>query len=128
MKNAAITEHHLYIKAFQKGERFVGRCVSVHILPDYTAKKRMLANPMKVYTNRIGLSVTKKIGCAVKRNRAKRIIRAGLHELEKGVSLKKGKLIVISARPDIEGRTSEDIRKELLRAFKKLDMIEGKVE
>ena len=122
MKEIAIKEHHLYNKVFTRGERFVGRYITVHILTDYAAKKRMLAHPKRLYTNRIGISVTKKLGGAVQRNRAKRIIRAGLRELCKTETLKTGKLIVISARPDIQGRSSEDIRAELERGMKKLNM------
>lgn len=122
MKFTAITEHHLYDKTFQRGARFVGRFVSVHVLRDYTAKKRMLAHPMKIYTNRIGLSVTKKIGGAVQRNRAKRIIRAALRGVEATSPLKTGYLVVISARPTIAGKTSTEIEKELRYCFHKLDM------
>ncbi len=122
MKNTAIKEHHLYNKTFTRGERFVGKLVSVHVLKDYTAKKRMLAHPQKIYTNRIGLSVTKKIGGAVQRNRAKRIIRAGLFDLQKTRTLKTGYLIVISARLGIADKKSEDIRRELSKGFEKLCM------
>ena len=123
MKNEAIKEHHLYNKTFARGARFVGRLVSIHVLKDYAAKKRMLAHPMKKYTNRIGLSVTKKIGGAVVRNRAKRIIRAGLFDLQKTRTLKTGYLIVISARSAIVGKKSEDIRRELLYGLDRLEML-----
>jgi len=125
MKDIAIKEHHLYNKVFSRGERFVGQYISVHILTDYAAKKRMLAHPKKIYTNRIGISVTKKIGGAVQRNRAKRIIRAGLRMLRGVATLKSGKLIVISARPTISGKSSADIFAELHLAMKKLGMIEN---
>ncbi len=123
MKNEAIKEHHLYNKTFARGARFVGRLVSIHVLKDYAAKKRMLAHPMKKYTNRIGLSVTKKIGGAVVRNRAKRIIRAGLFDLQRTRTLKTGYLIVISARSAIVGKKSEDIRRELLYGLDRLEML-----
>ena len=125
MKNTAIKEHHLYNKTFTRGERFIGKLVSLHILKDYSAKKRMLAHPLKRYTNRIGLSVTKKIGGAVQRNRAKRIIRAGLFDLQKTREIKTGYLIVISARPAIANKKSEDIRRELLFGLDKLGMLLG---
>ena len=125
MKHSAITEHHLYNKVFQRGERFVGKYVTVHILTDYAAKRRMLAHPKRLFTNRIGLSVTKKLGGAVQRNRAKRIIRAGLRMVETATPLKTGKLIVIGARPDIVGKKSTDVRRELSFAFKKLNMLQG---
>lgn len=125
MKHSAITENHLYQKAFQRGDRFVGKYVTVHVLTDYAAKKRMLAHPLKLYTNRIGLAVTKKVGGAVQRNRAKRVIRAGLRATEAKTPLKTGKLIVIGARPDIAGKRSTDVCRELTFAFRKLNMIAG---
>ena len=128
MKDIAIKEHHLYNKVFTRGERFVGRYISVHILTDYAAKKRMLAHPKKIYTNRIGISVTKKLGGAVERNRAKRIIRAGLRMLRETETLKTGKLIVISARPTIVGKSSKDVKHELMRAMTKLNMLDDASE
>ena len=122
MKHSAIKENHLYNKVFRRGERCVGKLVTVHILTDYAAKKRMLAHPQRRYTNRIGLAVTKKIGGAVERNRAKRIIRAGLRAVEATTPLRQGKLIVIGARPEIVGAKSTDVARELAAAFKRLDM------
>ncbi len=124
MKDIAITENHLYNKAFKRGNKYIGTLVTIHVLPDFTAKKRMLAHPKKLYTNRIGLSVTKKLGGAVERNRAKRIIRAGLRGVREDECLKTGKLIVISARNSILGKSSEDVKKDLLRGFTRLDMLE----
>ena len=121
MKNEAIKEHHLYNKTFARGARFVGRLVSIHVLKDYAAKKRMLAHPMKKYTNRIGLSVTKKIGGAVVRNRAKRILRAAYETCRPQLST--GFLIVISAREAIHGIKSPELARELTYGFTKLGMM-----
>ena len=123
MKYPAICEHHLYNKAYKQGKHFFGRYVCVYILKDYMAKKLAAAHPDRIVVNRLGLSVSKKIGTAVKRNRAKRIIRAGYSTIEK--SLKKGYLIVISAKPEITDCKSQDIAKELKYAFRKLEMIEA---
>ena len=76
MKNVAIKENHLYNKTYKRGKRSVGRYVAVYVLKDLRARQIMLANPQKKYVNRLGVAVSKKIGNAVKRNRAKRIIRA----------------------------------------------------
>lgn len=122
MKYPAICEHHLYNKAYKQGKHFFGRYVCVYILKDYAAKKLAAAHPDRIIVNRLGLSVSKKIGTAVKRNRAKRIIRAGYSTVEN--SLKKGYLIVISAKPEIADCKSQDIAKELKYAFRKLEMIE----
>ena len=122
MKETAIKENHLYLKAFRQGGRFVGRTVAVYVLKDYAAKRLMLAHPEKKYVNRLGLSVTKKVGGAVQRNRAKRIIRAAYRELVKKKPLRTGYLIVISAKPEIAGKSSRDVYADLSRAMHKLDM------
>ena len=122
MKETAIKENHLYLKAFRKGGRCVGKTVAVYVLKDYAAKRLMLAHPEKKYVNRLGLSVTKKVGGAVGRNRAKRIIRAAYRQLVSKKTLKTGYLIVISARPEIAGKSSADVYTDLSFAFKKLDM------
>ena len=123
MKDIAITENHLYQKAYQRGERAVGKCIAVYVLRDYTAKRQMLKNPQKKYVNRIGLSVSKKIGGAVTRNRAKRLIRASLDAVRKENGLKLGYLIVIAARSEIVGASYATLVKELTRAFERLDML-----
>ena len=48
--------------------------------------------------------------------------------LRENESLKTGKLIVISARPTIVGKSSKDIYSELLRAMNKLSMLEHSPE
>lgn len=120
MKYPAIKEHHLYNKAFRSGKHFFGRLVCVYVLRDLHAKKLCREHPKKTVVNRLGLSVTKKVGGAVKRSRAKRIIRAGYSCVQK--DLKTGFLIVISARPEINGQKSTAVAKELRYAFSKLDM------
>lgn len=120
MKNIAIKENHLYVKAYRRGDRYVGKYVAVYILRDLAAKRLRKENPQKQTVNRLGLSVTKKIGGAVQRNRAKRIIRAAYDGL-KG-DLRRGFLIVISAREAINGQKSDNVERELRAAFKKLNM------
>lgn len=120
MKYKTIKEHHLYGKAFQKGTRWSGRYLSVFVLRDYAAKRLMLENPEKKYYNRFGVSVTKKIGTAVKRSRVKRILRAGYRAVEP--ELKTGFLVVLSPREEILFAKSTDVEKELRRGFAKIGM------
>jgi ribonuclease P protein component len=94
----------------------------VYVLKDTHARLLQKNHPLKVMVNRFGISVSKKIGTAVKRNRAKRIIRAAYAPLED--KLRKGYLIVVNAKPEIAGRKSPEIQSELRYAFKKLDMLE----
>ena len=120
MKYTTLKEHHLYNKTFQKGKRFSGRYVSVFVLRDYAAKRLMKENPQKQFYNRFGVSVTKKLGGAVQRSRAKRILRAGYRAVEP--ELKTGFLIVVSLRPGFPKLKSTDVERELRRGFTRLDM------
>ena len=126
MKHIAIKENHLYSKAYAKGQKFVTRNAVVYILKDFRAEKLMLANPMKEYVNRIGLTVSKKLGGAVVRNRVKRILREGLRQAEQDLNLKKGYLIVLVARSSASDAKSDQIKRELTKAFHSLNMIENK--
>ena len=122
MKNLAIKEHHLYNKAYKKGRSYVGKLVTVYVLRDFTAEKLKRANPEKKYLNRVGLSVSKKLGGAVARNRAKRLIRAGFDVVKPNI--RTGNLIVIGARGAILGRKSTQVAVELEAAFKALGLYE----
>ena len=124
MKDVAITENHLYQKAFRRGSRWSGRYVAVYVLKDLHAKRLRAAHPQKQFINRIGLSVPKRDGGAVERNRVKRVIRAGLADVRKHYALKTGYLIVISAKVGCEKQKSTAIANELTYIFKKLDMLE----
>ena len=124
MKPYAIKENHLYKKTFQRGKRWSGKFVTVCVLKDLAAKRLKKANPLKQYINRIGLSVPKREGGAIERNRVKRIIRAGLQGVERRYPLRRGFLIVIAARPGIERVKSPAVESELRYIFKKLEMFE----
>ena len=120
MKHFAIGENHLYSKAYAKGDKFISKFVVVYILKDFKATRLMKANPQKEYLNRIGITVSKKLGKAHIRNRVKRILREGLRQTEKENNLKKGFLIVLVARAGAVDATSDDIKRDLTRAFKAL--------
>ena len=122
MKNVAVKENHLYNKAYSKGKRFSGRFVRIYVLRDLKAKKIMLANPEKKYINRLGISVSKKNGGAVVRNRIKRIIREGFRAIEKEDVLLTGYLVIIAAKNEAAEVKSTDIERELRYGFKKLEM------
>ena len=124
MKNVAIREHHLYNKAFKSGKRQVGKYVAVYVLRDLAAHRLQKAHPQKKVVNRLGLSVSKKVGGAVERNRAKRVIRAA-YDSVKG-ELKVGNLIVISPRTAILGAKSTEVAEELRAAFGALGLISQK--
>ncbi len=123
MKHIAIGENHLYSKAYAKGQKFVGRHVIVYVLRDYRAKVFQKAHPDKIFINRIGLTVSKKIGHAVVRNRVKRILREGLRQVEKSFCIEKGYLVVLVARPICVNAKSQSISHDIQKAFKMLKLI-----
>ena len=122
MKFRAICENHLYSKAYSKGKRAVTSALAVYILPDYQAKRLAKAHPEKRMMNRIGLTVSTKLGGAVVRSRVRRILREGLRATEAERSLKVGFLIVIAARSSATKLKSSDIKRHLDIAFDKLGM------
>ena len=122
MKEFAIKENHLFVKAYTKGMRFSGKTVTVYVLRDYKAAKLKKENPQKKYLNRIGFTATTKLGNAVTRNRCKRIMRAAYRGILSERSLRTGNLIVISARGQAVGATSEEVKRDLVAAFGQLGL------
>ena len=119
MKETPIRENHLYAKAYAGGRKYVGRYCVVYVLQDRHAKLLAKRHPQKEKVNRIGLTVTKKIGGAVERNRVKRIL---LRSITGKKTISTGYLIVIVARPAALSVKSTDIEKDLDAAFARFGM------
>jgi len=124
LKYRAISENHLYSKAYTKGKKCVAKRVVVYVLKDLRAEALKRANPEKKKINRVGITVTKKMGGAVVRNRVKRILRDGYRAVDTKYGVKKGYLIVIVARNFAVTAKSGDIAADLKYSFKTLDMLE----
>ena len=122
MKFPAICENHLYSKAYSKGRRYVTDHVAVYVLPDYAAARLQKAHPEHKRVNRLGLTVSKKLGGAIARNRTKRILREGYRAATLQRPMKTGFLIVIAARERAGPVKSQVIARDLYRAFTKLEL------
>ncbi len=122
MKFRAICENHLYAKAYAKGKRFVGKAIAVYVLPDFRAEKIRRARPQKTKINRIGLTVSKKLGGAVVRTRTRRVLREAYREVLRDMPLKAGFLVVIAARERATAMKSTELVPEMKLAFERLEM------
>lgn len=95
------------------------------------AKGKYVAHPLVVTyavknrfgENRIGITASKKVGNAVKRNRARRIITAALAPYEK--KIKKGYDIVLVARTKTPLAKSTDLEPVLKKHLQKLGLFEN---
>ena len=122
MKFSAICENHLFSKAYSKGRRYVTDHVAVYVLPDYAAARLQKAHPEHKRVNRLGLTVSRKLGGAVVRNRVKRILREGYRTATLQKPMKTGFLIVIAARERAVPVKSRVIARDIIRAFTKLEL------
>lgn len=123
MKFHAIRENHLYSKAYSKGKKVVLPAIAVYVMTDYKAEAIRRADPRGRRVNRIGLTVTKKLGGAVVRNRTKRILREAYRQVEREAGIKTGNLIVIAARERATVMKSTELAAQLKEAFARLHLL-----
>lgn len=93
-------------RVFRKGRRLGGRLFMI------------LALPNDRRSHRLGLAVSRKIGNAVTRNRARRLLKEGFRRLERPEE--QGLDLVVVARPDIVGRTQAEVEGELRDRVRRL--------
>ena len=105
----SLNKNRDFIRAYKKGRSVVTPCLALYIRP----------NGLEV--NRLGITVSKKIGKAVVRNRAKRILRAGFYALIP--QLKKGYDFVLVARNSTPKRKSQDIYSALYGVALRNDLL-----
>ena len=86
------------------------------------------ANPEKKAINRVGIAASKKIGGAVERNRAKRVIREAYRLIDASIGVKKGYLVVIAARESATVVKMQDAMRDMQYCLRRLDMLENKNE
>ncbi len=124
MKLYAIGENHLYAKTYKSARRWKSGTVFVYILRDRRDRQLRSANPLKQSINRVGISASKKIGGAVQRNRAKRVIREAYRQIDREVGLRRGNLVVIAARRRAVECKMQEVKRDLLMCFEKTDMLQ----
>jgi ribonuclease P protein component len=123
MKNTPIKENHLYQKAYAKGKSAPGKYVAVYTLPDRQNHRYVKADPCHRPLNRLGLTTGKKIGGAVVRSRARRLMREAYRLIEDEGLLLHGNLIVIAARAKIADASMQDVKKDLRKCLSRVGLI-----
>jgi len=123
-KKYSIKERFLFSRVFAKGRSAAQGDVIVHCLRNRPGKR---VNPKITPRTRFGLAVPNKIGGAVKRNRAKRLIREALRSLLPQIA--DGWLIIVTARssaasPDCR---MQRVRTSLRRALEQLQLLKAAV-
>lgn len=111
-KTAPIKKNHEFRRAYHKGASSSGPTVAVYLL----------RNRLKI--NRLGLTVSKKTGNAVARNRAKRLIKEAYRLLEPRV--KGGLDIVVVARTKCVYSRCQQVSADLEACLLKLGALEEK--
>ena len=98
-KHESIRKRKQYVIIYQKGKR------------SYSENFTAVVCRNQLGTKRLGIAVPKKVGCAVKRNRAKRLIREffRLNKLKFSASYD----FVIVVKKDISSLTYQDVCREL---------------
>ncbi len=84
-KVLSLKENHLFAKSYRKGRCFSGKYIAVYVLKNYDKNQ-----------TKLGITVSKSRGNAVKRNRTKRVIREAYRVFHPFI--KEGYIIVIVAR------------------------------
>ena len=112
-KILAIKESYLFSKIYSKGKKASEKNVCVYALRNYKSSETML-----------GITTGKKIGNAVQRSRARRLIREAFRFSTVEKKWRKPFWIVVVARYSIVSpkRKMQDVQVDLERAFQKLGL------
>lgn len=103
MKIESVKENVTFRRAYHKGRAVNTPIMSVYILYGRSGKTRL------------GITVSKKIGCSPERNRIRRIIRAAFYNCRDILPAKKD--IIVVARSAIKDLKSTDVERELRSRF-----------
>lgn len=109
-RTVTLKKNYEFSKVFNKGSFYVGRHIIVYVLPN------------KLSSNRIGISVSKKAGKAVVRNRKKRLIRESYRHYEDFIL--NGYDMVIAARSEETVPKYTALLKEFKYLIKKLQVFD----
>ncbi|NLE04691.1 MAG: ribonuclease P protein component [Crenarchaeota archaeon] len=109
MKNTVpLKNNNEFLKIYKKGRFYAARNIVLYVMKN------------RVNLNRLGITVSKKFGKSVKRNRIKRLIRENYRQYED--LIKVGYDIVFVARKNEYMPDYFDIKKEIKYLLRKFDL------
>ncbi len=108
--NTRITDSPEFDRVYRQGTAYRGKLFSVHAFPN------------EIGIPRLGLSVSKKVGNAVVRNKVRRRLKEVFHaEMELLERMPSSLDIVVSARPVSSEASYQDLEREFSVALKRLE-------
>lgn len=110
IKTVSLTENKQFLRLYKKGKYYVGKFIVLYVSQN------------KMNINRIGITVSKKIGKSVKRNKVRRLIREN-YRLYEGY-IKSGFDCVFVARESDRLPDFWEIRKEMKFLLRKLEIFD----
>ena len=102
-----------------------GKSLANNLLVLYTYNNRSNKNSNNEFYNKIGVSVSKKVGNSVVRSRSKRLIMESYRLNE--ASIKKGFDFIFIARTNMKGKSFKDVEKAMKNLFKKAGLYNGEI-
>lgn len=114
-----IKENHLFSKVYAKGKSTAGKYFAVYALRNFRSPE-----------TRFGITVNKKLGGAVERNRVKRLARESFCAITAQHTLKMPYLIVVVARSAAfrKGVKTPFVQEDLFQSMKKISLFAEQVE
>ena len=112
-KTVSLKENHLFRRAYNRGKSAADSRLALYVRGNGRRE------------NRLGLTVSTKVGCAVVRNRVRRRLRE-IYRLHEDQVLG-GRDVVVVARVRAAGSDHHQLEKSFLRLADKLDLLKKEV-
>lgn len=115
-KTVMIKRKYEFKRLFSKGKFFYGKFINMYIIEN------------KKNYNKLAVTVSKKQGKAVVRNRFKRLIKENYREMESDLKIGYNMLFIINRNKMLETKQISyyDIKKDMLKMFKDSDLLNEK--